>query len=158
MNDRRGDFDIWGSFRVQYRSSGPEMLMRSVRLRPLSKTRDKAILPDRDRIHVRRPLSVLEEDGSMIGVLPRRDVVCDQMRVLLSLGFTLRRVALSRHPPSVEVDRAAGQVMQGAAVGAEREAEIAVAELVYIPLRFEGSDERRSSTSTPLRRGSKPNR
>src|SRR5216117_3355170 len=89
-----------------------------------------AVLPDRDRIHVRRPLSVLEEDGSMIGVLPRRDVVCDQMRVLLSLGFTLRRGALYRHPPSVEVDRAAGHVMQGAAVGAEREAEIAVAELV----------------------------
>ena len=53
-----------------------------------------AVLPDLDRIHVRRPLSVLEEDGSMIGVLPRRDVVCDQMRVLLSLGFTLRRGAL----------------------------------------------------------------
>src|SRR5439155_26740791 len=70
-----------------------------------------AILPDRDGIQVRRPLSVLEEDGSMIGVLARRDVVCDQMRVLVFLGCPLGGGARSGHLPSVELDRDAGHVM-----------------------------------------------
>ena len=52
------------------------------------------------------------------------------MQVFEALGFAHRGLGLAGQALAVDVDRAAGQVMDGLAVRAEREAEVAVAELV----------------------------
>ena len=89
-----------------------------------------AVLADGDGVDVKRTLAVLVEDGAVVGVLARLDVVGDQVQVFKALGLTHRRLGLARETLAVNVNRAAGQVMDGLAVRAERKAEVAIAELI----------------------------
>ena len=80
------------------------------------------------------------------------------MEILDSLRFAHGRLRLAGHALALDVDGAAGQVVERPAVGPEREPEIAVAELVEHPARCEGSEVMRSSTSMRSARGSNRNR
>ncbi len=91
---------------------------------------DRAILADRDGVHIVRPPAVLIEDRAMIGVFAGRDVVSDQVEVLDALRLSHGRLRLAGDPLAIDVHGPAGQVVQRLAVGSKREAEIAVAELV----------------------------
>ena len=89
-----------------------------------------AVLAHGDGVDVERALAVLVEDGAVVGVFAGLDVVGDQVQVFEALGFAHRGLGLAGQALAVDVDRAAGQVMDGLAVRAEREAEVAIAELV----------------------------
>jgi hypothetical protein len=51
------------------------------------------------------------------------------VQVFEAIGFAHRRLGLAGQALAANVDRATGQVMNGLAVRAEREAEVAIAEL-----------------------------
>src|ERR1017187_9968931 len=89
-----------------------------------------AILAHGNGVDVEGALAVLVEDGAVVGVLAGLDVVGDQVQVFEALGFAHRRLGLAGQALAVDVDGTASQVMDGLAVRAEGEAEVAVAELV----------------------------
>src|SRR5262245_50127432 len=91
---------------------------------------DRAVLPHRDRIHVRWMAAVFVIHGTMVHVFASRDVVRDQVKIFLSLGLALSGLVLARDAPAVTINRTSGQVVDRLTVGSRCEAQVAVAELV----------------------------
>ena len=92
-----------------------------------------AILAHRDGVDLFGPLAVGEKDGPVVDVLPRRNIIGDEVQILLPLRFALLCNTFSRHPLSTTINRPTGQVMQGLSIRAEDEPQVSITELIKHP-------------------------
>ena len=78
-------------------------------------------------------MPVVEIDRSVINVAAQTQIVSNQMQVLFAFCLTLGGGVFSRQAPASGIDGPASQVMQRIAIRAQREAEIALTELIEHP-------------------------
>jgi hypothetical protein len=91
---------------------------------------DGAVEADGERIHVKGAIAVGVEDGTLVGVAAGDGVVSNEVEIFEAFGFTHGGCVFAFDATAVAVDGAAGEVVEGGVVRAEREAEVAIAELV----------------------------